>query len=155
MKSCLYLLILFATSMLGACQQDLHRGYDSSRSRVFIDSGKDIMQDIHLIKQEMSKTEVLRLLGSPTLLSYFDQDTWYYITLYTKIPGIIFKHPTYNSHSVRIQFKNDEVSDIHHITVSTQEMPEILEKTQSTATHSASLPEKLLRGLKAAGIKPI
>ncbi|UYC23724.1 outer membrane protein assembly factor BamE [Wolbachia endosymbiont of Aedes aegypti] len=60
---------------------------------------------------------MVHTLGSPTLVSKFDDNVWYYISYKIKQANFLGKRK-YSSKSLQISFnQNDEVTDIREINV--------------------------------------
>ncbi|CCE77443.1 MULTISPECIES: outer membrane protein assembly factor BamE [Wolbachia] len=69
------------------------------------------------IKVGDDKEKVVHTLGSPTLVSKFDDNVWYYISYKIKQANFLGKRK-YSSKSLQISFnQNDEVTDIREINV--------------------------------------
>lgn len=69
------------------------------------------------IKVGDNKEKVVHTLGSPTLVSKFDDNVWYYISYKIKQANFLGKRK-YSSKSLQISFnQNDEVTDIREINV--------------------------------------
>ncbi|MGX9892139.1 outer membrane protein assembly factor BamE [Wolbachia endosymbiont of Protocalliphora sialia] len=67
------------------------------------------------IKVGDDKEKVVHTLGSPTLVSKFDDNVWYYISYKIKQANFLGKRK-YSSKSLQISFnQNDEVTDIREI----------------------------------------
>ncbi|MFL3876451.1 Outer membrane protein assembly factor BamE [Wolbachia endosymbiont of Trichogramma kaykai] len=69
------------------------------------------------IKVGDDREKVVHTLGSPTLVSKFDENVWYYVSYKIKQANFLGKRK-YSSRSLQISFnKNDEVTDIREINV--------------------------------------
>ncbi|OCA06116.1 outer membrane protein assembly factor BamE [Wolbachia endosymbiont of Trichogramma pretiosum] len=69
------------------------------------------------IKVGDDREKVVHTLGSPTLLSKFDENVWYYVSYKIKQANFLGKRK-YSSRSLQISFnQNDEVTDIREINV--------------------------------------
>ncbi|MGL9718956.1 MAG: outer membrane protein assembly factor BamE [Wolbachia sp.] len=70
------------------------------------------------IKTGDDKEKVVHALGSPTLISKFDENVWYYISYKIKQSNFLGKRK-YSSKSLQISFdQGDKVADIKEIDVS-------------------------------------
>ncbi|MBV0899350.1 MAG: outer membrane protein assembly factor BamE [Wolbachia endosymbiont of Fragariocoptes setiger] len=71
------------------------------------------------------KERVIHLLGSPTLISEFDENTWYYISYRIKQMNF-FGNRKYNSKSVQISFdKGGKVIEIKEANISERSLARI------------------------------
>ncbi|NUX01040.1 outer membrane protein assembly factor BamE [Wolbachia endosymbiont of Madathamugadia hiepei] len=69
------------------------------------------------IKVGDNKEKVVHTLGSPTLVSKFDENVWYYISYKIKQSNFLGKRK-YSSKSLQISFdQDDRVTDIKEINV--------------------------------------
>ncbi|AGJ98536.1 Putative lipoprotein SmpA/OmlA [Wolbachia endosymbiont of Drosophila simulans wNo] len=69
------------------------------------------------IKVGDDREKVVHTLGSPTLVSKFDENVWYYVSYKIKQANFLGKRK-YSSKSLQISFnQNDEVTDIREINV--------------------------------------
>lgn len=69
------------------------------------------------IKVGDDREKVVHTLGSPTLVSKFDENIWYYVSYKIKQANFLGKRK-YSSKSLQISFnQNDEVADIREINV--------------------------------------
>lgn len=70
------------------------------------------------IKTGDDKEKVVHTLGSPTLISKFDENIWYYISYKIKQSNFLGKRK-YSSKSLQISFnQNNKVADMKEIDVS-------------------------------------
>lgn len=69
------------------------------------------------IKVGDDREKVFHTLGSPTLVSKFDENVWYYVSYKIKQANFLGKRK-YSSKALQISFnQNDEVTDIREINV--------------------------------------
>uniref|UniRef100_A0A3B0JJ07 Outer membrane protein assembly factor BamE n=1 Tax=Wolbachia endosymbiont of Aleurodicus dispersus TaxID=1288877 RepID=A0A3B0JJ07_9RICK len=69
------------------------------------------------IKVGDDREKVVHTLGSPTLVSKFDENVWYYVSYKIKQANFLGKRK-YSSKSLQISFnQNDEIADIREINV--------------------------------------
>ncbi|UIP92927.1 outer membrane protein assembly factor BamE [Wolbachia endosymbiont of Anopheles demeilloni] len=69
------------------------------------------------IKIGDDREKVVHTLGSPTLVSKFDENVWYYVSYKIKQANFLGKRK-YSSKSLQISFnQNDEVKDIREINI--------------------------------------
>ncbi len=99
----------------------------------------NLLQDYQIEEIETgksTKSDVLRLLGSPTTQSTFDNNIWYYIGQETEKHGIL-DQKIVNERVVEVKFdKNDIVSKIEEIEGGNQDIPYARTKTP---THGNNL----------------
>lgn len=70
------------------------------------------------IKAGDDKEKVVHTLGSPTLVSQFDENIWYYVSYKIKQANFLGKRK-YSSKSLQISFDHDgKVADVKEINVS-------------------------------------
>ncbi len=70
------------------------------------------------IKVGDTKEQVMQYLGSPTLISRFDKDIWYYVSYRIK-PANFLGRRKYSSRSIQILFDRDgKVMKVEEINVS-------------------------------------
>lgn len=70
------------------------------------------------IKVGDDKEKVVHTLGSPTLVSQFDENIWYYVSYKIKQANFLGKRK-YSSKSLQISFdRNSKVADVKEVNVS-------------------------------------
>lgn len=96
------ILIILQLVSISSCVVNLNRhGY------VFENSHID-----ELVKGKTTKVEVIELIGSPSVISTFDRNIWYYISNETKQISI-FKPKNTHQEILQITFKDNVINTIY------------------------------------------
>lgn len=125
---CITIISLVMLSVLGACQPTIH------------DQGKKVeLEELSKLKEGLhTKNEVLQVLGSPSTVSSFGDNKWYYVYKQTSAVAF-FKPDTLEQNIVSIEFDQNEV--ITKITIlgeNEAQSVDYVERITPTAGHSAS-----------------
>ncbi|MGL9725432.1 MAG: outer membrane protein assembly factor BamE [Wolbachia sp.] len=100
-------LIFFALLFLASC---MHTIYNHGVPGISVELWNKI-------KVGDDKEKVVHTLGSPTLVSKFDENVWYYVSYKIEQANFLGKRK-YSSKSLQISFnQNGEVTDIREINV--------------------------------------
>ncbi len=90
-----------------------------------------------------SRDDVTRIWGSPTTVSSFDNDTWYYIGETTEQTGIFLPKVT-KRRLVRVRFDGDKVASIEDLDPSKAENIAIVSRTTPNAGKDFTAVQQLI-----------